>query len=147
MLKVVASIVMVFYFICPSLAIEVKLVGSIILSQENTILGAVESFTITEDGLFILPDCKEGNFKIFDENGEFVKVWGRSGPGPLEFGSPCSCDYSNPYLACYDIGKLKVLVFKRTGKTEFEKVAGFQHRPDKLDLKIVKDEVFFAGYI
>jgi len=132
----------------PLLGIDVTQIRRVILSQEKAVLMAAESFVRTEDGLFIIPDYRDGNFKLYDDDGNLVAVWGKRGPGPLEFLSPRSCHYQPKILAVSDFSKQRILTFKRTGKTEFEKVSEFAFPVlDKFNLKLADGRVFIAGLI
>jgi hypothetical protein len=128
-------------------AIEVKQTGRIVLSQEATTLMAVESFVRTEDGVFIVPDYKDGNFKLYDEKGNLITVWGRRGPGPMEFLSPRGSDYQSKTLAVSDFSKQRIYIFKRTGRTNFEKITEFVYPVlDKFNPRLANGRIYISGY-
>jgi hypothetical protein len=129
-------------------SIEIHPAGKIVLSQTKTILGAVEGFAKTEDDVFVVPDYKEGNIKLFDDHGELIKVLGRKGPGPLDFGSPRNCDYCAPLLAISDFGRQRIFVYRKVGHTNFEKVSDFPLPVlDKIYPKLMEDQILIPGYV
>lgn len=74
------------------------------------------SFAVTEDGFYIVPDRKEGDLKIFDLNGRFVRRVGRKGHGPNEFISPGKCDYYNRDFVVLDLEKRQFPLYVRDDK-------------------------------
>jgi hypothetical protein len=58
---------------------SIKLQKKVKLSQETTLLANPTAFCITEDELFIIPDLKVGDIKIYDCNGKLVNTLGRKG--------------------------------------------------------------------
>lgn len=146
-IKVALIFLLLFSAVAPAaLGVEVTQIGKIELSQEKSLLMAATSFIKTEDDIFIIPDYKDGNLKLYDLRGNLIKVWGKRGPGPLEFLRPVSCDYKEPLLSIFDFGKLRIFVYKRVGSEEFEKVSEFVCPNDKANIKLIEDQVLIAGY-
>ena len=73
---------------------NIKLTKKIPISQETTLLERPRAFCVTEDKLFLIPDYKAGDVKIYDSNGKLVTVFGRKGYGPGEFSKPAHCFYN-----------------------------------------------------
>lgn len=127
--------------------VKIVLADKILLEQEEEILLNPRSFIIMEDGIIVIPDSKAGDFKIYDHNGKFKKIWGKQGPGPNEFGRPFFCNYKKPYFAFVDYGKRKIYVVKRVDDFSFKKVKEHLCLSLATDLKITKKSVLVAGYI
>jgi len=130
-----------------ALGIEVTQIGKITLSQEKSVLMAAGSFIKTQDDIFIVPDYKGGNLKLYDINGNLIKICGKSGFGPLEFLSPRSCDYEKPFLSIFDFARQRIFLYRRVGRTEFERVSEFVCPNDNANIKLMEDQVLIAGYI
>lgn len=146
MSKRLTLIILIIAFYQNSFAIEVKFVNKILLSQEKYTLFNVVNFVTTEDEMFILLDTKASNIKLYDNGGKLHRVWGRRGPGPDEFIQPFRCDYQEPYFILYDLGKFRLNVYKRAGKTKFESVSST--RVNHIwECRLWKDKVMIAGYI
>ena len=101
---------------------ETKLIARILLSQTQVYLESPAGFTVTEDEIFIISDAKAGNVKLFNNNGQLIKILGRKGPGPDEYKIPAACDYSMPYFALLDNSKMKVFIYRKDEANEFEKI-------------------------
>jgi len=118
------------------------------ISQEKTELFWVTRFAVTEDDIFILPDQRGLNIKLFDKDGTYLSTFGRAGNGPGEFKSLWYCDYSSPYLLIFDLGKTEVIRFIRKGRSEFRyDVAVKGGLRGAYDSRIWKDKAFIAGFI
>jgi len=126
---------------------EVIQIGKIKLSQAKSALMAAASFIKTEDDVFIVPDYKDGNLKLYDINGNLIKIWGTKGPGPLEFLSPVSCDYKKPLIAIFDLANQRIFIYRRVGRTEFERLSEFVCLLDKPNIKLLEDQVLIPGFI
>jgi hypothetical protein len=118
------AIVFIALNITTVLGFNIKLIKKTKLSQENTLLGNPWSFCVTEDDLFLIPDYKAGNVKIYDGNGNLLTVFGSKGYGPGEFVNPTFCFYNkaDTKFGVMDHRMRKIFVYKRTGKTDFTRV-------------------------
>lgn len=130
-----------------ALGMDIKKIGDILLSQDKAVIMAVSGFAKTGDDIFIVPDYKDGNVKLFDGQGSLLKIWGQRGPGPLEFLSPRTCEYMAPFLALYDFSKQRVDIYKKEGPTDFAKLSGFVCPYGFIDLRFMGDEILVAAYI
>ena len=151
--KKVKACVGFLFFICEvlphfSFEIDTVLQKRITLSQERSLLLAVESFVKTENDLFIIADYKDGSFKVYDDNGKLLTVWGRRGPGPLEFSSPVSTDYQKPLFAISDFTKQRIFIYETIARYDFKKVTEFVVPVlDKVNIKLIDNQVLISGYI
>lgn len=104
--------------------INLKQLGKTKLSQKDNFLKSLGHICVTEDDLFIITDSKDGNMKIYNSDGQLIKVWGKKGPGPGELHSPMLCDYEKGRLVIMDWGKRKIFICDRKSKTDFEIIDG-----------------------
>lgn len=66
-----------------------ELTDSIVLEQSDTVIIArVSGIDVREDGTLLVGDASESNVKVFDKDGTLLRVIGRGGSGPGEFGQP-----------------------------------------------------------
>jgi hypothetical protein len=130
----------------PIYAIEIQYIDTIILERPDELL-SVHRFTMTEDGLFIIPDQRGRDIKIYDRKGSRTHVWGRSGRGPGEFVTPWQCDYRAPFLWIYDFGRFEMMLFKRQGPINFHYESARKGVVGVFDFCIWRDKVAIAGYI
>ena len=88
-------------------AIELKLIDTVTLvpgEGKDDFLAAAAPFAVTEDGLYLIPDYKAGDIKVYDMKGHFVKRAGRRGFGPNELIEPRESDYMNGCYIVLDMG-------------------------------------------
>lgn len=135
------------FIVNSSVALEVKLVSKFNLSQEKILLLHPMDFAVTEDEVLIFTDAKDGNIKLYDNSGKFIKSWGRRGPGPDEFQGVGWCDYRNPYLIILDAGKMKVFVYKRLKDNGFQKINKIYCMGGFSNIGLYKDNVIIDDYI
>ena len=130
------------------LGFNIKLIKKIKLSQETTLLGNPWSFCVTEDKLFLIPDYKTGNIKIYDSNGKSVIVLGRKGYGPGEFVRPTFCYYNKAEtkFGIIDHGIRKIFIYKRTGKKNFKRIKEVSCLSGTHDIQFKGNELLISGY-
>ncbi len=112
------------------------------------------SFCVIDDELFIIPDYGAGNIKVYERGGErssleMVKIIGKKGYGPDGLAKPMFCFYNNDEyrLGVMDSGLRKILIFDRSGRTEFKRwekeiycsTLGY-------DIQLSGDRLFISGY-
>jgi hypothetical protein len=100
--------------------IQLKLIGSVELSEKNTLIEGAAHFCVTEDETFFLCDAKAADIKIFAAGGNFLRSWGRKGAGPREFFLPLIINNQGNNFAVLDILKKKVFTFTRKGKDDLD---------------------------
>jgi hypothetical protein len=60
--------------------VEIKSLGKIELLQiKDSYLGFPRGFIVTEDGHIVVCDTKAADFKMYDSEGNVIKVFGRKG--------------------------------------------------------------------
>ncbi len=109
-------------------SLNIKKINSFILEHKKEhYIHIPGSFIVTDDNYIYLTDRKEGNLKIFDIKGNFIKSLWRKGRGPNEFVSPhLMTDYQTQILVT-DFQGNSLYVFNREPKNILE----------------LKDKVFF----
>jgi hypothetical protein len=126
---------------------QVKLIKTIPIDKDALFLSGF--FVVLEDGNLLFTDIKDKNnqIKVFNEDGEPIKAWGKMGPGPDEFGGLGFLDYQSPYLAVADAGRQRIHVFEKLENYEFKKTGEFLAWELSSHIKIYKKNVLMGGYI
>lgn len=126
---------------------QVKLIKTIPIDKDALFLSGF--FVVLEDGNILFTDIKDKNnqIKVFNEDGEPIKAWGKTGPGPDEFGGLGFLDYQSPYLAVADAGRQRIHVFEKLENYEFKKIGEFLAWELSSHIKIYKKNVLMSGYI
>lgn len=105
------------------------------------------SFFITEDDLVFVFDGKASNIKIFNTNGELVRVFGKRGVGPDEFSRPFFSAYKNPFVVFADFGRKHFFIYKRIGKNNLTFKKKFLSIRMASDFHIINDrKLMISGY-
>ncbi len=108
------------------------------------------SFCVTEDDVFIIPDYKEGNIKIYEKTGSslsLINIVGHKGYGSDELGEPAYCFYNkeNSRLGVIDFGLEKIFLYDRIGRSELKRtlVVNLPRLGD--DIQVYGDKLFISG--
>jgi len=127
---------------------DIKLIKKIPLAQETDFLENVWDFCVTGDYLFLVPDYKAGNVKIFAENGKLVKVLGRKGFGPEELVKPAYCFYNKEKgkFGLFDFGTRKIFIYTRIGKTGFKRVKEIYCLAGTTGTQLKDNKLLVSGY-
>jgi len=127
---------------------NIKLIDKIPLAQETGLLENVWDFCVTGDHLFLVPDYKAGNVKIFGPNGNLVKVLGRKGFGPDELLKPAYCFYDKEKdkFGVFDFGTRKIFIYNRIGKTGFERVKEIYCLAGATGIQLKDNKLLVSGY-
>ena len=120
----------------------------IMLSQETSMLQGPGGFCVTEDGMFLIPDYKEGNVKIYENNGKFIGSFGRKGQGPGEFVDPYSCFFNRDggNFCVLDLSLKKIFFYERKGKTQFKRIKEIFFPWGGNDFQMGNNKLFISGY-
>jgi len=112
------------------------------LSQEKEIIALVYYFCVLDDETILLNDIKDRKLMLYDNRGQLLKSWSWEGQGPGEYQGIWSSDYFHPFLGLHDPRVQKVILYRRTGKTDFrwvediyaasQNVTGFKLFQDKI---------------
>lgn len=96
-------------------AVQLKKIDSVILAGggEDDFIKVPGDLAVTEDGFYIITDRKEGDLKVFDIKGKFIRHIGRKGAGPNEFIQPGRCDYYNRHFVVEDLDKHQFMLMAR----------------------------------
>lgn len=140
------SIILVLSGIC--FPMQIKLIKVIQIPKELLFVSGY--FAVLEDGKFLFADIRDKNnqIKIFNENGQLEKSWGKMGPGPEEFDGLGYLDYQTPFLAIADAGKRKIYLFEISGNGEFLKLGEIGAWEMNGPIKIYdKNKLLITGYI
>jgi hypothetical protein len=152
MKRTASLVVLTIFFIAfnttTALGFNIKLIKNTKLSQETTMLERFIDFCVTEDKLFLIPDYKAGNVKIYDNNGKLVSVFGRKGYGPGEFVKPAYCCYEEKEgkFGVLDYGARKIFIYKRKGKTDFVRVQEANCLAAGNDIQLTNNKLLISGY-
>lgn len=103
---------------------EVQFQKSLTFSADSAKPASTWDFCETGDGIFIIPDYREGNIKIYERYGEqleLVNTIGKNGYGPKGLMRPTYCSFSNERnkLLVMDKGQKKIFLYSRVGRDEF----------------------------
>jgi hypothetical protein len=125
----------------------VKLIKQIPINESALYQSA--SFVVLEDGIYLFTDARDKNnqIKIFNEQGELVKAWGKMGPGPEEFGGLGFPDYQSPLLAVSDAGKHQIHIFEIIKDFEFKKIGTILAWEQNGNIKIYDKNIIISGII
>jgi len=130
--------------------VNVKLQQKIRFLPQSELPPKPRTFCVTEDELFILPDHKAGNIKIYEKAKylELVKVIGRKGYGQGEFIEPTFCFYNRKEgkFGVFDFGRRKILLYDRIGKVAFEFSREFYCLELGTDMELTGETLLVAGY-
>jgi hypothetical protein len=96
-------------------AVELKVIDKVKLTggREDDCIKVASSFVVTEDGFYFVVDRKEGDIKVFDLKGRFVKRIGSRGYGPSEFVRPLSSDYMARRFVVLDLDRRHYMLMTR----------------------------------
>jgi hypothetical protein len=130
-------------------AVELKLINTVILKGggEDNFIKAVGTFAVTEDGLYLVLDLKDGDTKVFDLKGQFVKRVGRKGHGPGEFINPRGCDYLDRHFVVLDLDRRIYMLLTRDNESILKESKILRSIYMGNDVALMKDEkLLLAGY-
>jgi hypothetical protein len=94
-------------------------------TNENSIIGNINSITIMRDTIYILDSWKTKSLFQFDMNGKFIRKFGRNGNGPGEFVEPTNATINDSLVLIYDQWQQKVIKFDHNGKILSDRVLPF----------------------
>ena len=147
MRKIFITLITLLTFAFCCYPVDIKEIGKIPLHQDKVLIQRAMSFCVQslDEEKFYLADYKAKDIKVFNKDGKFVRVWGKQGFGPLEFGKPCLIEYREPYLAVMDLGKMKFMVYSDKDDPNFSKIKEFYSPGMGSDMKLVGDKLLMAG--
>lgn len=127
---------------------EIKFLSGL---EETQLPLDTKSFCVSEDQLFIIPDYRSGNIKIYEKNGEnleLISTIGRKGYGPGEFVKPAFCSYSKDEskFVVMDLGIRKIFIYDRISRISFKLVKEVPCWRGGTDIKSIRNKLFIAGY-
>jgi len=77
----------------------------------------IEDFAFSKEGHLLVTDAANSNVQVFDKDGKFLTLWGKTGSGPGELKTPAGIAtdrHDNVYVT--EIGNDRVQVFDKDGK-------------------------------
>ena len=149
-MKMIITAILLVLFCTALPAVELKLIDTVILSGggEDDFIKAGSYFAVTEDGLYLILDQKEGDIKVFDMKGRFVKRVGRKGHGPGEFINPRGCDYLDRRFVVMDLDRRVYMLLTRHKESILKESKILRSIYMGNDVALLKDEkLLLAGYI
>ena len=120
--KRVIGVCIFIIFIASSLsALEITYEGKVQLVQkEGFFIGFPRGFVVTEDDFIVVCDIRASDFKIFNQEGKALSVFGRKGYGPDEFADPWLHDYKNGKLLISDTSTKKLYIYSVDKDLKFQ---------------------------
>lgn len=83
---------------------------------EEQMFQSVHTLDIDDEGKFYILDEQAGNIKVFAPDGDYLKIIGRKGQGPGEFGMPISLIITRQdQIIVNDMGQRKIQYFDTEG--------------------------------
>lgn len=104
----------------PKMVEEFEIVDSgihhyIDLQENQTMVGIISSFSMMDDGGFVISATSSPKMIIYDKDGNQVKVVEATGSGPLEFNSCSLVKYYNGKIYLWSDQQLKLIIFDKEG--------------------------------
>lgn len=148
-MKKMIFLLLTMVFILPDICfpLQIKLIKVIQIPKELLFVSGY--FVVLETGSLLFTDIRDQNnqLKLFNENGQLEKSWGKMGPGPEEFDGLGYLDYQAPFLAIADAGKRKIYLFEISGNGEFLKLGEIGAWEMNGPIKIYdKNKLLITGY-
>jgi hypothetical protein len=145
---VIVMIIFTVFFTKAAAGYDIKLIKKTILSRKAVILENTWSLCVTGDKLFLVPDYKAGNVKIFADNGDLLKILGRKGFGPGEFVKPSYSFYNKEkkIFGVLDLGTKKIFFYHRTGKTDFKRFKEIYCLAGATGIGLKGNKLLVSGY-
>lgn len=136
------------FFTRSAAGLDIKLIKKTKLSQETVIIENTWSLCVTGDNLFLVPDYKAGNVKIFAANGDLLKILGGKGYGPGEFIKPTYSlyDKEKKIFGVLDLGTRKIYLANRKGKTDFKRFEEIYCTAGASGIQLKDNKVLISGY-
>lgn len=121
-----------------------------------------QSFCVTDDEIFVIPDHNSGTLKILGRSGDFLKFieeFGRDRFGPKKqkkFSLPMYCLYNQNEgkLGIIDYGVKRIFLFERIGMIGLKLVNDFECQRLGYDIKLAGDnerfydtQIVISGYL
>jgi hypothetical protein len=131
-------------------AVELKKIDTVLLApgEGDDLLAVAAPFGVTEDGLYLVPDRKAGDIKVFDLKGRFVKRVGRRGFGPNELVEPRNSDYLGSRYVVLDMGRRQYTLYQRDKKTFLKEIKRLRSVYMGNDVTMMgDDQALIAGYV
>ena len=137
---------------------KIRLVEKIELGENSELSSIPRIFNVTEGGLLLIPDHRAGFIKIFEKNGNYLKLVKKFGPegfGKKDF------EFDSPAYSFYDkhTGKFGVINVRKEGKSSKRKLFIFDRinqidfklactvkDVDGYDMKLWNDHLIISGY-
>lgn len=108
--------------------------------EDTTLFSPIQLKVDNKKNIYIL-DRIDSKVKVFNNNGEFLKSYGRKGQGPGEFLRGFALDISEQgKIAVYDFDQFKCVVFEN----ESSKIINV--KPDFTRLRFIKEDLVFSNH-
>ena len=118
-----------------------------LLSQDVNFLQKPRDFCVTEDNLFLIPDYKAGDIKVYESNGKIVNILGKKGVGPNEFVKPTFCFFDEGKFGVMDWGIRKIFIYDRIGNTKnFKRVKEIRCFSLGTEIHLRSNKLLVSGY-
>jgi hypothetical protein len=113
------------------------------LTQKKEMIESGGGIAVTDKDIIVLCDGRAGNFKFFDIKGNLLKVFGRRGEGPDEFGTPRVYDYIDSKLLINDWRRHKLSVYEIGENLNMKRIQN--HLGKYMDARLMRNNLLLSG--
>jgi len=114
------------------------------LSEDVEPIGVIKGFAVDLRGNILIGDPLNHNIKIYDQNGNLLKILGRQGKGPGEFRRIRGIDIdSNGEIYVSDMANQRISIFDSSGNFLNSFIVTESHICDHI--KLYRDRIFIGG--
>ena len=145
MKKILVPLITLFTFAFCCYSLDIKKIEETPLQQDKIFIQRAMSLCVQRDEKYFLVDYKAKDIKVFNKEGKFVRVWGKQGYGPLEFGKPRLLEYREPFLVVMDLGKRKFMIYSDENNKDLSYIKEFFSPGMGSDMKLLGDKLLIAG--
>ena len=130
---------------------SIHLIERIEFSSKSALPISPWDFCVTDDELFIIPDYRAANIKVYQKYEkylELVKTIGKKGYGRDGLVKPTFCFYNKEEskFGVMDIGIRKIFIYDRIGRIDFRRTKEVLCLEGATDIQLKDDRLFIAGY-
>ncbi|GEM_PF-847702 len=119
--RLISGWILVIFILSSAHGLEITYEGKVQLVQkEGFFIGSPRGLVVTEKGFIIICDSRASDFKIFNQEGKALSVFGRKGNGPDEFANPWLHDYKNGKLLISDTSAKKLYIYSVDKDLKFQ---------------------------
>ncbi len=138
-----AITIIIFSFSLNSSQIEIKQVGVIEETEDNSLYG-VSGITVSEGRYIFVSNSKENTISKYSWDGKYIKKTGQKGGGPGDFNTPWDIDYYKGYLYVNDVRNIRIVVMDKN--LEIKKIIKSQYSVmPRMNLHVTRNLTFVGS--